>query len=312
MEIQSSSFNLSNSNAAVELSQHSNLDKDLYIAYISSLSTQGHSSSLVQHPDSGIGESSPEPEVISQHIGKDCVVPDSQSLPGSSSYIPSTSTTLDGIVAQQIPLELETQRSVLSSDNTPSQDNPSGPGLPNENFAAFEDSIKDSSILEVAASQPSLSLRSRSEPPHSSTESWSSSSRSRCPSLLRSKSDFAASYHDQVQCHEGSVARKSKRARDRRQRPDKGPSIPRTQSRQDPSFREDRHTSCAQVSQLTIPVSQIFSKVDESTSRYNSTFQTQVPFVPASQKSRTSTESAGTFKHSTIILKEPPSSHIPS
>lgn len=241
------------------------------------------------------------------------MVPDSQSLPGSSSYIPSTSTTLDRIVAQQTPLELETQRSVLSSDNTPSRDNSFGPGLPNESPAAFEDFIEDSSILEVAASQPSLSLRSRSEPPHSSTESWSSPSGSRCPSLLRSKSDFAASYHDQIQRHEGSVARKSRRAQDRRQRPDKSSSISRTQSRQEPSFREDRHTSSGtQVSQLTIPVSQPSSKVDKTTSQHSSIFQTQVPFVPASQKSRTSTESAGTFKHSSIISKEPPSFHIPS
>ena len=277
------------------------------------MSTQGNSSSLVQHPDSGIGESSPEPEVFSQSIEKDGIVPDSQSPPGSSSYIPTTSTTLDGIVARQTPLESEVQRSVLSSDNIHPRDKSSGPG-PNEGPVAFEDSIEDSLILEVAASQPSPhSLRSRSEPPPSSTESWSSPSRSRCPSLLRSKSDFAASYHDQVQCHEGSVARERRRAQKRRQRPDNSSTVSRSHSQQDHAFREDPHISSgAQVSHSTIPVSHQCSKVDNINSQQNYIFQTQVPSVPTSQGTRTSAESAGTFKHTSNISKEPPSVDIPS
>ena len=277
------------------------------------MSTQGNSSSLVQHPDSGIGESSPEPEVLSQHVEKDGIVPDSQSPPGSSSYIPSASTTSDDTVPRQTPLESEAQRSVPSSDNTPPRDNSSGPGLPNDSPVAFEDSIEDSLTLEVAASQPSsLSPRSRSEPPPSSTESWSSPSRSRFPSLLRSKSDFAAPYHNQAQCHEGGAARRSRRAENRRQVLDNSSSVSRTQARQDPNFRENRYTaSGTQVSQSTVPVLQPCSKVDKSTSEHNLIFQTQVPFVPASQGTRTTTESAGTFKH-TLITQEPPSVYIPS
>ena len=315
VEVESSSFDLSkHQNAAVQTSQNNSSDKDLYITHISSLSTQGNSSSVAEHPDSGIGESSPEPEVLSHHVEKGCVVPDSQSLPGSSSYIPSTSTTSDDSVARQTSLLSEAQRSNPSSDNTNPSDKSSGTGLPNESPVAFEDSIDDSSILEVAESQPSpLSFRSRSEPPPSSTESWSSPSRSQGPSLVRSKSDFAASYHDQVQGHEGSVVRKSRRAQNRRQRLDKSSSIPRIQSRPEPSFREDRHTSSgAQVPYLTVPESRPCSKVDEVASKHNSIFQIQVPFVPASQRTRTSTESAGTFKHTSLISEKPPTFCIPS
>ena len=315
VEIQSSSFDLSNyPNAAVQISQYSNSDKDLYITYISSLSTQGNSSSVTEHPDSGIGESSSEPEVLSHQVERGCVVPDSQSLPGSSTYIPSTSTTSDDSVARQTPHLSEAQRSISSSDNTHPRDNSSGTGLPNESPVAFEDSIDDSSILEVAASQPSpLSLRSRSEPPASSTESWSSPSRSQGPSLVRSKSDFAASYHDKVQGHEGSVIRQSRRAHNRSQRLGKSSLVPRIQSRQEPSFRVDRHTSSeAQVPHLTVPESQPSSKVDEVPCHHKSIFQTQVPFVAASRGTRKSTESAGTFKHISLISKEPPSVDIPS
>lgn len=259
------------------------------------MSTQANSSSLAPHSDSGIGESSPEPEVPSQHIEKDGIIPDSQSLPGSSSYIPSTSATLDDTVAQQTPLELEAQNSVLSPDNTPPKVGFSGPGLPNESPAASKDSIEDSLILEVAASQSSLYHRLRSEPPPpSSTQSWSSPSGSRCPSLFRSKSDSAASYSDQVQCPESSVARESRQAQDSRQSVDIGSSISRVHSVQDLSSREGRP-------HLTVPVSQPGSKVDEVTSQHSSIFQTQVTFVPASQATRTSTESAGTFKHASII-----------
>ena len=315
VEIQSSFFDLSKyPNAAVQILQYSNTDKDLYITYISSLSTQGNSSSVAEHPDSGIGEPSPEPEVLSHHFEKGCVVPDSQSLPGSSSYIPSTSTTSDDSVAQQTPLLLRAQGSIPSSDDTHPKDNSFGTELPNESPVASEDSIDKSSIFEVAASQPSpLSLRSKSEPPPSSTESWSSPSRSQGPSLVRSKSDFAASYHDRVQGHEGSVVRKSRRAQNRRQRLDKSSSNPRIASRQEPSFREDRHTSSgAQVPHLTVLESQPCSKVDGVASKHNSSFQIQVPFVPASQGARTSTESAGTFKHTSLISEEPPIFCIPS
>ena len=257
------------------------------------MSTQANSSSLAPHSDSGIGESSPEPEV-SQHIEKDGIIPDSQSLPGSSSYIPSTSATLDDTVAQQTPLELEAQNSLLSLDNTPSKVGFS------ESPAASKDSIEDSLILEVAASQSSpLYRRLKSEPPPSSTQSWSSSSGSGCPSLLRSKSNSAASYSDQVQCPESSGARQSRRVQDSHQRVDKSTSSPQIHSVQDLSSREGRP-------HWTVPVSQPGSKVDEVASHHSSIFQTQIPFVPASQATRTSTQSAGTFGHASIISEVRP------
>lgn len=77
----------------VQVSQHSSFDKDLYNTYQSSLSTQRNSSSVAQHPDSGLGDSSPEPETSATPvIEKDGIVPDSQSVPGSSSYVPTSST----------------------------------------------------------------------------------------------------------------------------------------------------------------------------------------------------------------------------
>ena len=291
-DIQSSSLGTpSRPDATVQPSQCSNTDRDLYIAYVSSLSTQANSSSLAPHSDSGIGESSPEPEVL-QHIEKDGIIPDSQSLPGSSSYIPSTSATFDDTVAQQTPLEA--QDSVFSAETTPSK-----VGF-FESSAALKDSIEDSLILEVAASQSSsLYRRLRSEPPPSSTQSRSSSG-SHCPSLLRSKSDSAASYSDQVQCPDSSVSRQSRRAQDILQRVHTSSSISGVHLEQDPAFREGRpHWS--------VPVSQPGSKV---TSQHSSIFQSQVPFVPASQATRTSTEATGTFGHASVIAKVLPKLYL--
>ena len=79
-------------NLFVQISQHSNLDRDQYPQYLSSLSTQSYLSSAPPHEDSGLGESSSDIEDLrlskSDH---ELIVPDSQSLPGSSSYQPTVS-----------------------------------------------------------------------------------------------------------------------------------------------------------------------------------------------------------------------------
>ncbi len=78
------------------VSQHSSFERDTYIRYQSSLSSTNITWSFLQHQDSGIGESSPLSENLRpDKFERDVVIPDSQSLPGSSSYVP-TSTTSTG------------------------------------------------------------------------------------------------------------------------------------------------------------------------------------------------------------------------
>lgn len=84
------------SSIAVEISQRSSLDKDQYIRYQSSFSTQDLPLSLPPHQDSGLGDSSPPPEgSVPTQAYQDTIVPDSQSLPGSSSYVPSSSASVN-------------------------------------------------------------------------------------------------------------------------------------------------------------------------------------------------------------------------
>ena len=64
--------------------------------YQSSQSAQGLSSSQLQDQDSGIGESSPPPELpVPTAFGEDGIVPDSQALPDSSSHKPTSSNSVD-------------------------------------------------------------------------------------------------------------------------------------------------------------------------------------------------------------------------
>lgn len=78
-------------NFTVQISHHSSFERDQYIRYQSSLSTQGALSSLAPtpHQDSGLSESSSSSILISEETDQNDIVPDSQSLPGSSSYVPS-------------------------------------------------------------------------------------------------------------------------------------------------------------------------------------------------------------------------------
>lgn len=73
----------------MQVSQHSSFDRDLYVAYQSSLSTQGNASSLLLHPESGSGKSLPPATLLSYSNG---IIPDSQSLPGSVEQISETSS----------------------------------------------------------------------------------------------------------------------------------------------------------------------------------------------------------------------------
>lgn len=79
----------------VLVSQHSSLDRDNHIRYQSSLSSTNITWSFLHNQDSGITESSPlsiknlRPDKFEREV----VIPDSQSLPGSSSYVPTPTTS---------------------------------------------------------------------------------------------------------------------------------------------------------------------------------------------------------------------------
>ena len=158
------------------------------MAYQSSLSTQGHSSSLLPHPDPGLGEPSPPPATsLSYSHG---IVPDSQSLPGSSSYQPTSSPSLAVLGADRSPL---IHQSCISSNNIDLESS-TGEGV------EANDSIEDSSAVVVAASQPSIiaSERSKSEPlPHKTLSSSVFSCGARYPSLPHSNSEPTSAYQDQ-------------------------------------------------------------------------------------------------------------------
>ncbi|KAL8749570.1 MAG: hypothetical protein Q9199_007604, partial [Rusavskia elegans] len=76
----------------VVVSQHSSLDPDQYIIYRSSLSISA-SSSLPQHYDSGIGESSPEPQ--EHHCSQSKIIPDSQPTSTNSTHTASSAVPVE-------------------------------------------------------------------------------------------------------------------------------------------------------------------------------------------------------------------------
>ena len=258
----------------VQVSQHSSFDKDLYIAYESSLSTQGTSSLLSIHTQLGLERSSPPPSTHSP-ADSNGIIPDSQSLPGSSSYRPTSSASLAVLGADHTPLN--PQHRVLQN-NTDLESSTGG-------VAEAKDSIEDSSAIVIEASQPSViaSERSRSEPAPITTESSSASSfGAQLRSLARSTSDPTPTHHAQHQrralvskdlCTHSVVHQSPHRLRagytQQRQRPSKV-QIPGSVDR-------SSHQS------YTVDDSPIHGLV----------FQTQVPLAFASQGSRVSLTPAG-------------------
>lgn len=79
----------------VRITQHSSLEKDQYASYHSSVPTRSILSSLPPHQDSGLSHSSPSSNssVEQDKSTKPSIIPDSQSLPGSSSYVPSSNSS---------------------------------------------------------------------------------------------------------------------------------------------------------------------------------------------------------------------------
>ncbi|KAL8659863.1 MAG: hypothetical protein Q9226_000228, partial [Calogaya cf. arnoldii] len=120
----------------VVVSQHSSLDHDKYILYKSSLSTSA-SSYLPQHYDSGIGESSPEPQEHRYLQSK--VIPDSQPTPTDS--IHTASSTVPAATGND-------SASGSSARNSRQVNSPQaftqGIGLPNSE--AYQDHLPDYTI----------------------------------------------------------------------------------------------------------------------------------------------------------------------
>ena len=313
--IQSPSIDAANlPSVIVQISQHSSFERDLYITYQSSLLTQGNSSSLVQHPDSGLGESSPEPETsAAPAIEKDGIVPDSQSVPGSSSYVPTSSTSPDNTSIDHPPPTSESQISSSAHINIACNfelSNSSAAGIGN----SIEDVNEHSSALEVAESLLSVhtSQRSKSEPaPSSIGTSTSTSSRAQPSSSPRSASDPAKYIRiDQQQTHrDNPVSEKDQSNHD--QAVDDS-SIPGSQFRGHADFSEEhQRLSEVQVPGSTDSLPKQGLEDQAANSECSLVFQTQVPLAFASQGTRISITSTGkSSQQFSIRIQDPKEFHL--
>lgn len=271
------------SDLKVQISQQSNLDRDLYITYQSSFPNQESSSSLLQHPDFGSGKSSSLSDRSSVGLlHTDGIVPDSQVVRGFSSYLP-TSNKSNGITV--VDHCVSAQGCISTESLEPDLD------LSSVGSVEIDDSIEDLSSAAVAISQPSCNPfgRSRSEPAPSSAHT--SSFRSHVPSLPRSISDPTLAYLDQ-DSHQAQVSK------------------PETELRLDTDriIQSSTHPQCpgqAQVQRSHSPQRLAEVQVPGSTDRKSRedsltqslVFQTQIPFAFASQGSRISISSAGRFPY---------------
>ena len=275
----------------MQVSQHSSFDRGLYNTYQSSLSTQRNSSSVAQHPDSGLGDSSPEPETSAAPvIEKDGIVPDSQSVPGSSNYVPTSSTYPQSTSVDQSSLISQSEHISTASNLE----------LFNNSAVSIGDSIEDATefslVLEIAESPLSIrtSQRSRSEPaPDLIQPSISIPSRAEPPSLPRSASDPGAHFRiNQQQIHRDKSIFETDQS-------NHGQSVEGSLSSESPfhghaDFSEQRQRlSEVQVPGSTDSLPKQGFKGEASSSEPSLVFQTQVPLAFASQGTRGSITPAG-------------------
>jgi len=146
-------------NLLVQISPHSSFDRDQYLQYHSSLSVNSVLSSLPPHQDSGLGESSSPPDPSNSEVSPQIrIVPDSQSVPGSSSYVPTPSVSDTNIGASPTSGYWRPTYTSTSFD----QDT----GLLTEDEIISSDPVEDSSGFYVAESPDYTSQfrRSRSVP----------------------------------------------------------------------------------------------------------------------------------------------------
>ncbi|KAL9126486.1 MAG: hypothetical protein Q9217_004468 [Psora testacea] len=168
-------------NQIVGVSQHSNLDRDLYVVQQSSPSSQETTTSVIEDSTSLLESRSASLQSASRELGatKD-IVPDSQSLLDSSSYVPTT-TVNDSVSHSVIRYTSVDAISLGSSSKIRAQD-----------------STQRSSGCIVIANQDSRRSwrRSRSAPASTIPNSTASSLSTRTPpSFPRSVSDPGHYYH---------------------------------------------------------------------------------------------------------------------
>ena len=274
--------NLNGPKVVVQVSQHNSFDKDLYIAYQSPLPTQDKSPSFIAHSDSETGIS-----LLPAAFDSNSIIPDSQSLPGSSSHAHTSCASSAVLGVDQAPLS---RRSRILCNNTEIESTTGGLADPVE-------STESSSAVVVATSQLSVtaSARSRSEPLQGTTDSSSASPfRARLPSLPRSTSDPISTYHSQRQ---RQIIVPEHPSGDRA---NLDQTIQCSAESQSFSQAGTEHTQQGQrSSEIQVPGS-----ADRNSHQYHAAednpahslvFQTQVPLAFASQGSRVSITSAGTL-----------------
>lgn len=158
------SFDTSNlPHVAVQISQHSNLEKHLYTVYHSSSATKESSSSFRNHPDASLSGSLLKPETSSPiATQRNTIIPDSQSLPGSSSYVPTSISTSvrDIITADRSPSGVSATRNphtlqLITSSNSESSVSHIE-SYSNIEVAASQLSVEQSPEIAIAATQPSI------------------------------------------------------------------------------------------------------------------------------------------------------------
>ena len=287
-------YPLNRPNIIVQVSQHSSFDKDLYIAYQSSLSTQGTTSLLRTHTQLGLGGSSPPPLTHSS-ADSNGVIPDSQSLPGSSSYRPTSSASLAVLGADHTPLVPQHR---VFHNNTDLESSTGGVG-------EAKDSIEDSSAVVIEASQPSVialgTLKSKTAP--ATTESSSPSSfGAQLRSLARSTSDPTPTCQGQHQSRalvsKDLCAHSLVRDRVIEDPPNfQSPHQPRT------GYTHQRQRSSKVQVPGSVDRSSYQSHTVDDSPAHNLVFQTQVPLAFASQDFRVSLTPAGESSSEPAVLE---------
>ena len=274
--------NIDGPKLVVQVSQHNSFDRDLYVAYQSPLPTQDKSPSFIAHSDTETGIS-----LLPAAFDSNSIIPDSQSLPGSSSYAPTSCASSAVLGVGQAPFG---RKSRILSNSADIESSTGG-------LADAIELSEVSSAIVVATSQPSIisSARSRSEPIRSATDSSSASPfGARLPSLPRSTSDPTSTYHSQ---HQRQIIVPEHPSGDRTKLDQIIQYSAEFQSF--PQVGTEHTQQGLRSSEIQVPGS-----VDRNSHQYHAAddspahslvFQTQVPLAFASQGSRVSITSAGTL-----------------
>ena len=163
----------------MRITPHSSLDPEQYRIYVSSQSIQAQQTSQLEQPDSGFDESSPisaSPQDPIQIRGG--IVPDSQSIPNFSSYLPTEIKSSSSVVQASeddnrgrfIDPRLLAQRELssvhISADSDPIEDIISSQDLP-EHIDAGNRQLSESIVIEDSRRDSRGQNRSSDLHPHS-------------------------------------------------------------------------------------------------------------------------------------------------